>query len=781
MSQASGLEIAIVGLACRLPGADNPEALWTNLATGVESISFFTPAELAASGVAPELIRHPDYVPAKGVLADTESFAAAHFGYPPDQAALMDPQARLLHECAWEALADAGCDPHCMDAAVGVFVGGETNPLWLERAGAALGPGAQFQASLYGESKYFATLLAHRLDLRGPALTVQTACSSSLVAAHLACQALLAGECDLALAGGVSIFVPQRVGYLYQEGMMYSRDGHCRPFAEQADGTVFSDGLGLAALKRLDAALADGDAIYAVIRGSATNNDGAARAGFTAPGLRGQAEVVRAALAAAAVDPETLGFIEAHGTGTKLGDAVEVQALARAVNSGRRGFCRLGSVKGNLGHLFHAAGVAGLIKAALALDRGLIPPNLHCARPNPLLELERTPFVVNTAAWPWETAPGGPPRRAGVSSFGIGGTNAHLVLEEAPTSARRAARPRPAPVQWQRQRFAWPALTAPQCAAPAPAAPVDDQPREAVLAELWREALAGRNAGPDDNFFSLGGDSLGLVALVERIAQRLGIGLALAQVLERPTLAGLMDLTAASAASPHATGAGGTPSWLELRRGGEATLFCFPDIVGRGLVFLPLASLIRGQRVLTMDYAQPDLVAQGLAAVLASDVQGPLTLLGYSAGAAVALAVARALEAQGRAVPRLIFLDSYRPTPQLLASPERRQEFKAWLFTALASQETDPTELQRQHARFDYCLDLTAGPEVTADIHLITAVDRQPHVMFSDWADATAGRHRIHTGSGSHQEMLRFPFVTANHRILTSIMDSDRNGEKTCP
>lgn len=790
---ASGLEIALVGMACRYPGADDPEAFWANLAAGVDSISFFTPAELAAAGVGQEMIQHPDYVPAKGVLADIEGFSADFFGYSPEQAAMMDPQARLLHECAWEALADAGCDPRRQSEPIGAYIGGETNPFWLGRAGAGLGPGGQFQASLYGESKYFAALIAHRLDLRGPALTLQTACSSSLVAAHLACQGLLAGECRLALAGGVSIFVPHRVGYLYQEGMMLSRDGRCRPFADQANGAVFSDGLGLVALKRLDDALADGDAVYAVIRGSAINNDGAARAGFAAPGTRGQAEVIRTAFEAAAVDPETVGLVEAHGTGTRVGDAVEVEALTRAFSTSRRGFCRLGSVKGNLGHLFYAAGVAGLMKAALALDRRLAPPSLHCARPNPMLELERTPFTVNSTPWPWENPPGAPPRRAGVSSFGIGGTNAHLVLEEAPLAARRSGRPRPRPPVFQRQRFPLP-MTAPD-QPPPPSRTADSEPSDTdkarqVLAALWREALGNRIGGPEDDFFSLGGDSLALLALVERIAQRLGARLAIQAVLQRPTLAGLTDLIATAASAPagpaetRKTAAAPVSELplMELRREGAETLFCFPDIMGRGLVFLPLASLIPGLRVLALNYpVGPDLIEHCLAAVLASQDRQPATFLGYSAGASVALAVARELERRGRPVRRLVFLDAYRPSPRLLASPERQRELKEWLFAALAEQQVDPEEVDQQRARFDHCLTLATGAPVTADIHLITAADRQLSELFTDWSGATTGDHLTHAGSGSHLEMLRFPFVKDNHRILADIMDSDLSGGKTCP
>jgi acyl transferase domain-containing protein len=428
--------IAIVGLAARFPGAADAAGFWRNLRDGVESISFFDDEELAAAGVDAALLADPRYVRAKGSLAGAELFDAAFFGFTLREAEIMDPQHRVFLECAWEALEDAGCDPERPAGRIGLWAGSGPssyllgnllpNPQALERLGG-------FQAMLLNDRDFLATRIAYKLDLKGPAAAVQTACSTSLVATHMACQSLLSGECDLALAGGVSISTPLRTGYLYQEGDVVSPDGHCRAFDAAAAGAVEGNGCGVVALKRLADALADGDRVYAVIRGSAVNNDGAAKVGFTAPSVEGQAEVISESLMMAGVEPGTIGYVEAHGSGTPLGDPIEVAALTqafRAAGAEGEGFCALGSVKTNLGHCNTAAGVAGLIKATLALAHRTVPPSLHFETPNPRLDLAGSPFHVPTRAIDWER--GGEPRRAGVSSFGLGGTNAHLVLEEAP-------------------------------------------------------------------------------------------------------------------------------------------------------------------------------------------------------------------------------------------------------------------------------------------------------------------------------------------------------------
>jgi amino acid adenylation domain-containing protein len=428
--------VAIIGMAGRFPGSRNIEELWSNLKAGKESVTFFSDAELAAAGVPPDRLADPRYVKASAVLDDVESFDAAFFGFNPREAEVMDPQHRLFLECAWEALEDAGYDAETYPGAIGVYAGMLMNSYLitnlLPSEGAIVGVG-ELQARISNDKDFLTTRVSYKLNLRGPSIAVQTACSSSLVALHLAWQSLLAYQADMALAGGVSIRLPHRVGHLYQEGGIFSPDGHCRPFDAAAQGTVSGSGAGIVVLKRLEEALHDGDRIYAVIKGSALNNDGSLKAGFTAPSVTAQAEVVATALGVAGFAPHTIGLVEAHGTGTPLGDPIEVAALSRAFGApARRGSCALGSIKSNFGHLDAAAGVAGLIKAALAVRDGVLPPSLHFATPNPEVDFVASPFRVQTelAEWPAEQRP----RRAGVSSFGVGGTNAHAVLEEPPAA-----------------------------------------------------------------------------------------------------------------------------------------------------------------------------------------------------------------------------------------------------------------------------------------------------------------------------------------------------------
>ncbi|HEX5717349.1 MAG TPA: condensation domain-containing protein [Thermoanaerobaculia bacterium] len=434
-------DIAVVGLAGRFPGAARIEDFWRNLRDGVEAVSFFSDEELAATGIPASLLADPRYVKARAVLEGADLFDAAFFDFSPREAEIMDPQQRVLLETAWEALENAGYDAHRYPGAVGVFCGAASATyLWNNLAShpdllASMGT---FQVLIGNDRDHLATQISYKLDLRGPGLTVQTACSTSLVAIALACQSLLARQCAMALAGGVTVRVPGRRGHRYEPGGILSPDGHCRTFDAAAQGTVSGDGAGVVVLKRLADALADGDTIHAVVKGFALNNDGALKVGYTAPGVEGQAEVIRAAQAMAGVDPRTITYVEAHGTATPLGDPIEVAALTRAFRAGmtgdaedlEEGFCALGSVKSNLGHLDAAAGVAGFLKTVLALEHRQLPPSLHFELPNPKLGLEGSPFYVNDRLTEWRT--GDMPRRAGVSSFGVGGTNAHVVLESAP-------------------------------------------------------------------------------------------------------------------------------------------------------------------------------------------------------------------------------------------------------------------------------------------------------------------------------------------------------------
>jgi len=423
-------DIAIIGMSCRFPGAANPEAFWHNLMQGIESVDSFTDDELLAAGVSPEAFHDPAYVRASAVMDGFDAFDAEFFSLTPREARALDPQQRVFLECAWEALEDAGYPPSGSNGLVGVYAGKSVSHYRYPYPDLTR-PIGFFQDLMAQDKDFLATQVSYKLDLRGPSVNLQTACSTSLVAVSAACAALRDGSCDLALAGGIAIKVPHRVGYLYEEGSVFSRDGHCRPFDAKANGTIPGSGAGVVVLKRLSRTLADGDRVLAVIKGSAINNDGHRKVGFMAPGVDGQTDVVRRAYQHAKVDPRTISYVEAHGTGTLIGDPIEVAALTEAFGGGVAAqSCGIGSVKGNIGHLDSAAGVAGLIKVVLALQHRTLPATLHYETPNPRLELHRTPFYVVDKARPW-TAPGGT-LRAGLSSFGIGGTNAHLVLEEAP-------------------------------------------------------------------------------------------------------------------------------------------------------------------------------------------------------------------------------------------------------------------------------------------------------------------------------------------------------------
>ncbi|MFJ5104713.1 amino acid adenylation domain-containing protein [Streptomyces sp. NPDC088554] len=432
--------IAIVGLSLRFPGADTVERFWANLRDGVDSIRVFDEEELAAAGLSPEQRRAPDLVPVAGVLDGVDEFDADFFGISPKEAGLTHPAHRLFLECCHEALEDGGYAAAEPGTSIGVFAGSGMN-LYDHQQPSAAGapydgsdPATGMQAAVGQQPDFLASRAAYRLGLTGPAIGVQTACSTSLVAVHLAVQSLLSGESDLALAGAAAVHLPQETGYRSHPGSILSPTGRCRAFDADADGTVGGNGVAAVLLKRLDRALADGDTVHAVILGSAVNNDGAEKVGFSAPGVAGQVEVVRQALRRAAVPAGTISYVEAHGTGTRLGDPIELEALSRALGEGtpNTAFCTVGSVKPNIGHLDSCAGMAGLIKTVLMLRHRTLVPTLHLTRPNPELPLADGPLALGTELRPWPS-PHGVPRRAGVSALGVGGTNAHVVLEEPPS------------------------------------------------------------------------------------------------------------------------------------------------------------------------------------------------------------------------------------------------------------------------------------------------------------------------------------------------------------
>jgi len=438
----TGLEIAVIGMAGIFPGARDLTEFWENLKNGVETIHFFSDEELLEDGVDAAVLENPNYIKARGIIAGVEYFDASFFGYTPLEARIMDPQMRIFQQCVWHALEDAGYDPFSYNRRIGLYAGASPNFYW---AGLNLFSNMNrgisgFMAAQLADKDFMCTHISYKLNLKGPSVSLQTACSTSLVAIHHAVQGLLHGECEMALAGGVSITYPDKSGYIYQAGMIFSSDGHNRTFDARATGSVFADGVAVVVLKSLEDAIADRDNIYAVIKGSAINNDGARKVGYTAPGIQGQMEVIRAAQSMAEVEPESITYIEAHGTATPLGDTVEIEALRQAFHTTKKRFCAIGTLKSNMGHLYSAAGAAGLIKTVLSLKHRLILPSLYFQAPNPRIDFDNSPFYVNTTLKEWKSNNGNP-LRAGVSSFGIGGTNAHVILEEFP--GRRGGSPDP--------------------------------------------------------------------------------------------------------------------------------------------------------------------------------------------------------------------------------------------------------------------------------------------------------------------------------------------------
>ena len=425
----TGFEIAVVGMAGRFPGAKNLDEFWANLEAGKESIQFFSDEELAACGIDQKLLKNPDYVKAKGYLEGTDEFDASFFGYSAQEALKMDPQIRAFHECAWHTLEDAGYYPENYSGPIGLYGGGFSSSYWQQLLRTFLPGGTlDFATDLISSKDLLTTRVSYNLGLTGPSLIVNTQCSTSLVAIHLACSALISGECDMALAGGVTFILPPKTGYEYLDGFMLSPDGHCRPFDTQAGGTTWGDGVGIVALKQLRKAVKDKDQIHAIIKGSAINNDGSSKSNFTSSSVAGQADVIKLAHQFAEVNPETIEYVEAHGMGTSLGDPIEVEALKRSFNTEKRQFCGIGSVKSNIGHLMAAAGIAGFIKTILALKHKKIPPTINFNEANREINFANSPFYVNSERQDWHTSQQA--RRAGVSAFGIGGTNAHVVLEE---------------------------------------------------------------------------------------------------------------------------------------------------------------------------------------------------------------------------------------------------------------------------------------------------------------------------------------------------------------
>lgn len=442
--EEDNFDIAVVGMSGRFPGAKGIDEFWKNLCAGIESVTFFSDEELIESGIDASDLNEPNYIKASPILEGPDLFDASFFGFSPKEAKMMDPQHRIILECAWEALENAGYDTDRYEGSIGMYAGASLNT-YLLFSGIIPEFHNEYLPMLFGNDKdYLATRVSYKLNLKGPSLAVQSACSTSLVAVHIACQSLLNGESDMALAGGVSVRVPHKTGYFYQEGSIYSPDGHCRAFDAKAKGTIFGSGVGIVVLKRLSDAVADRDNIYAVIKGSAINNDGSSKVDYTAPSVNSQSEAIVEALENSGIEADSIAYIETHGTGTALGDPIEIAALTNAFSAytDKKGFCAVGSVKTNIGHLDAAAGISGLIKTILALKHKMIPPSLHYEKANPEIDFKNSPFYVNNTLSEWKANTY--PRRAGVSSLGVGGTNVHVILEEAP-AAEDSGKSRP----WQ--------------------------------------------------------------------------------------------------------------------------------------------------------------------------------------------------------------------------------------------------------------------------------------------------------------------------------------------
>lgn len=437
--------IAIIGMSGKFPGSDSIHDFWNHLCHGTELISSFSEEDLRAAHVPENQIRSQNYVKARGIIRDIELFDADFFGMSAAEVQITDPQHRLFLECAWEALEDAGYPPENYSGSIGVYGGMSMSTYYLnlihsnQQLKDKIG---DYLIHIGNEKDYLTTRVSYKLNLKGPSLAIQTACSTSLVAVCIACNHLLTYQCDMALAGGISLSLPQQQGYVYQEGFIFSPDGHCRPFDASAVGTVPGNGAGIVLLKRLDEAIQDRDHIYAVIRGYGINNDGHEKIGFASPSMQGQSKVIDEALMMSEINPDTISFVEAHGTGTIIGDPIEIDALIRAYRkfTDKKSYCAIGSVKSNIGHLMDAAGIAGLIKATLGLHYRTVPPTLNFDTPNPHINFVSSPFFVNTAQHKLEDR--SIPHRAGVSSFGIGSTNAHVILEEAPKPLHTQKNPR---------------------------------------------------------------------------------------------------------------------------------------------------------------------------------------------------------------------------------------------------------------------------------------------------------------------------------------------------
>lgn len=811
MDQPLENAIAVIGLAGRFPGAENIKTFWSNILQGKESISAFTSEDLIAAGISEEKIQSPHYVKARGIIENVEFFDADFFGILPHEAQLTDPQQRLFLECAFEALENACYSSDTYKGTIGVYGGTGRSTYFLHNIYPhhdLMEKNGNYLIRIGNEPDFLTTKVSHRLNLKGPSLSIQTACSTSLVAVCIACNHLLTYQCDIALAGGASIYLPQVSGYVHQEGMIFSQDGHCKPFDREAQGTVPSNGVGIVALKRLEDAIADRDNIYAIIRGYGLNNDGGEKLSYSAPSANGQATAIESAIAMAEVDPSTISYAETHGTATFLGDPIEIDALTRAFRqfTDEQGFCAIGSVKSNIGHSMEAAGIAGFIKAVLSLHEKKLPPTLHFNSLNPHIDSKNSPFYVNTELkdWPLDKIP----RRACVSSFGIGGTNAHVILEESPTrpsspdsntsyllilsaktplalntiahnlsshlelnptismsdvsfslqtgrkeySHRRVIMCRnreeaidsllvfedviPSPQTSQEKQLAdvasswlsgipidwasfWGSVEKQPSRIPLPTYPFEkkrhwiEPPSNSAISQvrpmeqsaipplnletIWKQFLGVEKVGPNENFFSIGGDSLLAIQVITQIEKDLGISISLQTFYQFPTLSQLSFALSQQLKN--------VSSLVSLKKGSEegcVPLFFIHGIDGNIFPYKQLAESldfqgaifgIQGDNSDHLDKKIEEIASSYISEIQKVQKEGPYLLCGSSFGGIIAYEMANQLEQRGDRIGFLGIIDAINPQCNLI--PRNNEwEMLAFLSELIEGKETSVAALQ---------------------------------------------------------------------------------------
>lgn len=657
-------DIAIIGIVCRLPMSDDIGTFWNHLVQGKELISEFTKEELLKAGISEELVSNPNYIPRAAVINGIDLFAASQFDISPHEAMQLDPQQRIFLELSYELL-EKYLHHERNSSVIGVYAACGSNQYLLKNLYSDYLKSTsleKYNLAIQNQLDFLATRVAYKLNLTGPAITLLSACSSSLTAVHLACQGILQGDCNMALAGGIALELPEKHGYLYQPGMILSSDGHCRTFDAAADGTVPCSGGGIILLKKLEDAIADNNPVYAIIKGSAINNDGHDKTGFAAPSITGQRQVIINAYQRANISARDVSYVEAHGTGTKLGDPIEIQALTEAYQTFTQDkqFCAIGSVKTNLGHADAAAGIIGLIKTALMLCHKEIPPSLNFHQQNPHIKFQNTPFYVNTTRKKWDIQ-NSKPRIAAVSSFGIGGTNAHIVLQEAASIKHKSLKK----IVLKRESY-WinnvshndPIL--------------ERKPLENVK-HIWMDCLGISEVEPHDNFFDLGGDSLMALILINKINESFNLNLNANSLITYPTFAEIAHVVDNSINKISLDQTTNNCILLQQSSDSKMNLFCIHPVGGTVFCYQDIANALAGsfsvygiQDITLTDPNYKNSSIEMMAFNYINVIQqvqphGPYYLLGSSFGGDVAYEIAQQLLQQGENVQALIMLDTPGP------------------------------------------------------------------------------------------------------------------------